>query len=87
MTYLYAAFFCSRGQRKRQHLDGHSDVSASLKTSDGAEDQIKDGKVSSYNEIDVIEEQVFIFEMIIFFHKRPTFAQLSTVIPLVYLIL
>ncbi|CAA6668739.1 unnamed protein product [Spirodela intermedia] len=48
----------SRGQKKKPHLDGHSDISASLKTSDGAEDQIKDGKVSSYNEIDVIEEQL-----------------------------
>ncbi|XP_058072699.1 zinc finger CCCH domain-containing protein 13 isoform X3 [Magnolia sinica] len=47
-----------RRHRKKQHLDGQSDVSGSLKISDDAEDQIKDGKRSSYDDKDVLEEQL-----------------------------
>uniref|UniRef100_A0A1D1YSU9 Zinc finger CCCH domain-containing protein 13 n=1 Tax=Anthurium amnicola TaxID=1678845 RepID=A0A1D1YSU9_9ARAE len=46
------------GQRKRQQLDGQSDVSGSPKISDRAEDQIREGKASSYAVVDAIEEQL-----------------------------
>eukprot|EP00268_Persea_americana_P019368 TRINITY_DN19923_c0_g1_i6.p1 TRINITY_DN19923_c0_g1~~TRINITY_DN19923_c0_g1_i6.p1 ORF type:complete len:471 (+),score=124.88 TRINITY_DN19923_c0_g1_i6:184-1596(+) len=47
-----------RRHRRKQHLNGQSDVSGSLKNSDGADDHIKEGKVSSYDEKDVLEEQL-----------------------------
>ncbi|KAL5978207.1 hypothetical protein ACLOJK_029324 [Asimina triloba] len=44
--------------RKKQHLDGQSDVSGSLKMSDDAEDQVREGKHLSYDDKDVLEDQL-----------------------------
>lgn len=55
---LYRSLSSERRHRRKQHLNGQSDVSGSLKNSDGADDHIKEGKVSSYDEKDVLEEQV-----------------------------
>lgn len=43
---------CSdRKRRKKQHLDGQSDISGSLRISDGTEDQAKEGKITTETEI------------------------------------
>ncbi|XP_078432968.1 zinc finger C-x8-C-x5-C-x3-H type family protein isoform X2 [Wolffia australiana] len=47
-----------RGLRKRQHLDGHSDVSPSMRSPDYADDPMKSERVSSYGEVDAIEDQL-----------------------------
>ncbi|KAK1308260.1 Zinc finger CCCH domain-containing protein 13 [Acorus calamus] len=47
----------ARRQRKQQ-VDGQSDVSGSLKASDDTDYQIKEGKVSSHGEKEVLEEEL-----------------------------
>ncbi|KAJ4982207.1 hypothetical protein NE237_033044 [Protea cynaroides] len=43
---------------KRQHLDGRSDISGSLEVSDDAEDRVKEGKRTSHNSKNVLEEKL-----------------------------
>ncbi|XP_008801339.2 zinc finger CCCH domain-containing protein 13 [Phoenix dactylifera] len=47
-----------RRYRKKQRMDGESDISGSLKISDGAKDRKKEDKVSSHDEKDDMEEQL-----------------------------
>ncbi|KAA8526484.1 hypothetical protein F0562_008313 [Nyssa sinensis] len=47
-----------RKRRKKQHLDGQSDFSGSLKISDGTGDRVKDNKLTSSDSKDVLEEQL-----------------------------
>ena len=56
--FMCCVFHC-RGERRRPQFDENDDVSPHLRTSDPVEDQIKEGRVSSYGEIDAVEEQVF----------------------------
>ncbi|KAF8391485.1 hypothetical protein HHK36_023790 [Tetracentron sinense] len=45
-------------QRKKQHLDGQSDFTRNLKTSEGAEDRVEEKKRVSYDSRDVLEDQL-----------------------------
>lgn len=51
-------FYSERRNRKKQHLDGQSDASGSLKISGGS-DGVKERKVSSSTAKNILEEQVF----------------------------
>uniref|UniRef100_A0A1D1XVB5 Zinc finger CCCH domain-containing protein 13 n=1 Tax=Anthurium amnicola TaxID=1678845 RepID=A0A1D1XVB5_9ARAE len=48
----------ARRHGKKKQTDGQSDVSGSHKISDSGEDRPKKGKVSSYDDTDVLEEQL-----------------------------
>ncbi|XP_010267784.1 PREDICTED: zinc finger CCCH domain-containing protein 13 [Nelumbo nucifera] len=45
-------------QKKKQYLDGQSDISGGLKISEGAEDRVKEGKHGSSDSKDALEEQL-----------------------------
>lgn len=52
--------YSDRKRRKKQHLDGQSDISGSLRISDGTEDQVKGGNITTESR-GALVEQVKIF--------------------------
>lgn len=58
IQYCLHGWFSEGGYRRKQHIDGESDDSESLKISDRAEDPKKEDKVSTYEKKYNFEEKV-----------------------------
>ena len=64
--------FMGRKRRKKQHIDGESEFSGSLRLFEGTEDKMKEPRRASFEPKDLLDEQVLKLSFLFLFHQTCT---------------